>query len=266
MIRRLMKRAFIYAAVVLCASVIGADDVFQQLKIRKDDAGREVVNSFAYGHVDYSRVRNVFKAASPAVRAALTEQVLVWTKAYVNSPQFAKDYAKLRTDAKPQAPEARPSVDEELKERRAQRLADLEESKKSLAEIPAEYRATAEEGYKAAVEAMKQFDTPEYRKMEREALIAERQQEQESYQQLLVEWEENFPADPKVVVRQRLEAFLEETANVDYGAQLVSRYGKMRFAKEDYEDKSSNWKLAYRAGKEPTEKARAFAKQWLSEL
>lgn len=60
--------------------------------------------------------------------------------------------------------------------------------------------------------------------------------------------------------------FLEATSDVDYDAKLVSRGGKMRFANEDYESKSANWKLAYRAGREATEKARAFASVWFAEL
>lgn len=44
------------------------------------------------------------------------------------------------------------------------------------------------------------------------------------------------------------------------------KHGKLRFVKPEYERKSSEWKLAYRAGKASTEKARAFAAAWLAEL
>jgi hypothetical protein len=244
---------------------MGAGDVLQQLSVSKADAGQEVLSSLAQGNVSYYRVRNAFKKAAPSVRAALAEQVLVWTKAYVSSPQFSKDYAAQREQSKPQI-EERPSIDEELQERRAKRAADMEETKKSIAAMPKEYRAQAEEGYKAAVESMKQLDTPEFRKIERDGIIAERKSEQEQYEERLAEWEEQYPSDPNVVVKKRLEEFLDETEDVDYDAELVESYGKMRFADKPYERKSAQWKLAFRAGKETTEKARAFAKEWLGEL
>jgi hypothetical protein len=67
-------------------------------------------------------------------------------------------------------------------------------------------------------------------------------------------------------VKKRLQAFLEATKNVDFAAKLVKKDKVMVFAKEEYENKDGNWKLAYRAGKEATEAARAFAQEWLKGL
>lgn len=247
-------------------SAVGAGDVLQQLNVSKATAGQEVVSSLANGNVSYSRVRSVFKKAAPSARAAMAEQVLIWTKAYVESPQFAKDYAAQREQAKPQEEEEKPSIEDELAQRRAQRDADMEESKKNIAKMPKEYRAQAEEGYKAAVESMKQLDTPEFRKIERDGLIAQRKAEEEQYEKRVAEWEEDYPEDPRELIKQRLEEFLDETEDVDYDAELVESYGKMRFADKSYERKRQYWKLAFRAGKETTEKARAFAKEWLDAM
>ncbi len=262
-----MKQRFLIIGFVLAvAGAIGANDVFQQMKFPKGEAPGEAVNAFIYGHVNYHRVKDVFKAAPPATRAAMTEQVLVWTKAYVSSPQFASAYAKFRAESKPEGEASSASVDQELAQRRAERKAELERMKKEIAAMPAEYRKMAEEGYKAAVEASKEYDTPEYRKMEREALIAERAGDASDNQERVAQWERNWPADPRALVKRRLTEFLSATANVDYGAQLVAKGGKKRFANAAYEGKPDTWKLAYRAGKEPTDKARAFAQAWLAEL
>jgi len=252
-------------AAVLCAATLtaaGAGDVLSELKISKKDAASRAVQSIAGGHVDYWSVRSVFKNASPSVRAALVEQTLVWTKAYVNSPQFAKDYAAYREEQKPEAPERTMTVDEELAQRKKEREEQLAETKKNIAEMPAEYRKMAEDGYKAAVASMKQLDTPEFRKMEREGLEMQRKQEDENYQEQLARWEEEYPADPKELVKKRLEEFLEATEDVDFDAELSGR----KFANKVYERKPQEWKLAYRAGKEPVEKARKFAEQWLGEM
>ncbi|HEX8620283.1 MAG TPA: hypothetical protein VF911_22070 [Thermoanaerobaculia bacterium] len=262
------KRITIYTLVAALAAttLAGANDILQQLDVAKSDASTELVSSLVNANVDYYRVRNAFKAATPAARAAMTEQVLVWAKAYVASPQFAKDYAAYREQAKPEAEEANGSVDDELAQQRAEQKAALEEMKKSIAQMPAEYRAQAEEAYKAAVAAMKETDTAEMRNLQRQGIAAERSGKANEAKEDLARWEKEYPANPRVLVKQRLTQFLAETANVDYGAQLVNKNSKMRFANAAYESKSSNWKLAYRAGKETTEKARAFAQSWLTEL
>lgn len=257
-----MKRLIGVVLCVVSLSAVGAGDVLSELKFSKKDAVAETMQSLANGQVNTWKVRSVFKNASPAVRAALVEQTLIWTKAYVNSAQFAKDYAAYREQSKPTAPEYEMTIDEELAQQRKERQEQLAEAKKSVAEMPAEYRKAAEEGYKAAVESMKQMDTPEFRKMEREGLEMQRKGAEESYQEDIARWEEALPADPKVLVKQRLEEFLDATEDVDFDAELNGR----RFKSAAYERKPSEWKLAYRAGKEPVEKARKFAEQWLGEM
>lgn len=83
----------------------------------------------------------------------------------------------------------------------------------------------------------------------------------------LAQWKQDFPATGREAVKERLREFLRESADVDYNAKLVRRDGKMVFANETYEDeKSGEWKICYRAGKEPVAKARAIAQAWLKEL
>ena len=258
-------RKSLAVVVMMAALSIDASDVLQQLKVNAKSASEEVVNAIAYGHVNVYRVRNVFKPATPALRAALVEQTMVWTKAYVNSAAFAKDYAAFRESVKPQL-EERPSIDEQLAAQKAERAASLEEAKKNIATMPAEYKKMAEDGYKAMVESYKQLDTPEFRKMERDGLVMQRQGEEQRHREAVAKWEASYPADSRVLVKKRLTEFLAATADVDFAAKTEPKYGKDRFVNAAYEKKPSEWKLAYRAGKEPTEKARAFAKAWLAEL
>ena len=53
-----------------------------------------------------------------------------------------------------------------------------------------------------------------------------------------------------------------EQKDIDFNAKLNGT----TFVSPDYEAKSSNGKLAFRAGRETTERARAFAQRWLAEL
>lgn len=41
---------------------------------------------------------------------------------------------------------------------------------------------------------------------------------------------------------------------------------KKRFVNQSFESKRTEWKQWFRAGKDVTESARTFAKEWLSEL
>ena len=257
-----MKRIGLAAVLAASAGVALAADVLQQLKVSADDARREVVAAVAKGSVNFWPARQALKAAGPEARAALVEQAMLWAKAYVASPQFAADYARMREERKPRATERKLTVDQEIEEQRKKRAADLEKSKKDVAKMPAEYRKMAEEGLKAAEASMKQLDTPEYRKMERDGLVMQRQQDERRLAGRVAEWEKEYPADAKALVKTRLQEFLRATADVDFAAKMSGQ----RFADPAYEKKSSEWKLAYRAGKEATAKARAVAQAWLGEL
>jgi hypothetical protein len=70
--------------------------------------------------------------------------------------------------------------------------------------------------------------------------------------------------DPNVTVRRRLQQFLAETAGIDYDAKTSGP--SHVFTDAGYESRPPLWKMGYRAGREATEAARAFAKEWMEEL
>lgn len=259
-----MKRlAGVIALLVVAAALSAAPDVLQQLSVSKADAGQEILSALASGSPNYHRVRNAFKAASPEARAALVEQVLTWTKAYVNSPQFAQDYAAYREQAKPAPLEEQESVDDELAAQRREHEQQIAEMKKSLASVPAEMRKEMEKAIKETEAAFREMQKDAaIQNAQRENLENERKEAQEQYAADVERWKSEYPADPKVLVKRRVQEFLAATADVDYDAKLVKSGSKMRFANEEYEAKPWEWKLAYRAGKPATEAARAFVKGW----
>ncbi|HEX8620284.1 MAG TPA: hypothetical protein VF911_22075 [Thermoanaerobaculia bacterium] len=204
-----MKR-FGIAVLLVCVmtwSAAGAGDILQQLGYSKNDAARDAVFSVAVGQFGISDgAKKKLRAASPEMRAALTEQGLVWLKAFTQTPQFEQAYQEHRNDYKPEEPGTEGSAE------------DIRSAR-------------------------------------------------EYYNEQLGEWKENYPATGREMVKRRLREFLQESADVDYDAKLVRKGNKMRFANEQYEDeKSGEWKFCYRAGKASVEKARAFAKAWLTEL
>jgi uncharacterized protein YukE len=253
--------AFTVLTLITAAGAIGAGDILQQLGVSLSDARQEIVSAFGSGEVGYSRVKSALKSAAPAVRATMAEQVLTWTKAYVSSPQFATDYAAFRDEQKPKA-EKQVSVDEQLRQNKAKREAALAELKKNIASMPAEYRKSAEDAYQQAAEQMKQMETPEALETERQSIEATRQDHKAEFDQAVQSWSEQYPAAPNGLVKRRLHEFLDQTAGVDFNAKLAGT----TFVNPDYEAKPSNWKLAFRAGRETTERARTFAERWLAEL
>lgn len=70
--------------------------------------------------------------------------------------------------------------------------------------------------------------------------------------------------DPNVTIRRRLQQFLDDTAGIVYDAKTSG--DSKTFVDAAYEAKPPLWKMGYRAGKETTEAARAFAKEWMEEL
>jgi hypothetical protein len=107
---------------------------------------------------------------------------------------------------------------------------------------------------------------PEQKKIMGQMTDMQRDEDQKQYAGRLKDWNEKFPADPRVLIKKRIADFLSASAGVDYAAKLAARGDKMVFVRDDYEQKSPEWKVCFRAGKEATEAARAFAKAWLVEL
>ncbi len=100
----------------------------------------------------------------------------------------------------------------------------------------------------------------------RMGITSDRQQRQVDYQRDTKEWQERYPENPNVLVARQLRRFLEASADVDYAARIATQGGVMRFVNPQYEEKSSEWKICYRAGKEAVTVARTAAAAWLKEL
>lgn len=74
--------------------------------------------------------------------------------------------------------------------------------------------------------------------------------------------DKKMPADPNELIKKRLEKFMEISATVDFEATLNG----YQFANPEYEKKSDQWKMCYRAGKAVISAAREEVAKWLKEL
>jgi hypothetical protein len=94
----------------------------------------------------------------------------------------------------------------------------------------------------------------------------QREEDMKGHQAALKKWETDYPKDPNVLVARRLKEFLALSASVDFQAETVKKGRMVKFVKPAYEEKSEDWKMCYRAGKEAVDAARAAATEWLKEL
>ncbi len=74
--------------------------------------------------------------------------------------------------------------------------------------------------------------------------------------------DKKMPADPNELIKKRLEKFLDISSTVDFEARLNGS----QFANPEYEKKSDQWKMCYRAGKAVIAAAREEVAAWLKEL
>jgi hypothetical protein len=158
-------------------------------------------------------------------------------------------------------------VDGELARQKAESQKAAEETKKALAQMPPEVRAQVEAAMKQAeaVQAQQERD-PNLAGVMRQGTAAQIADEQKRYQDSVSRHNQQYPADPKVLIASHLRQFLDVSKDVDFSAALVPAGSRQRFANPAYEAKSSEWKLCYRAGKDATMAARDAAQAWLAAL
>lgn len=78
-------------------------------------------------------------------------------------------------------------------------------------------------------------------------------------------WEKTYPANPSLLIKKRLEEYLQIAATVDFAAKLTGSGKKQTFVNPVYEKKSLKWKAIFRAGKEVNDVVVPFVKEWLKE-
>lgn len=253
---------------VLAAAEILAQGVMGSLGVKEEEAKRMMISSLNYNRVPTHLAAKVFKSADASLRAKLVQSALSWVKAYTETAAFKADYNKQRESERPAPLKQTGSADSELARQKAERQKGLDEMKKNLDKMTPEMRKSMEATIKQ-MEAMyaQQDANPAMAQMMRQGVEMQRVDEEKSYRERVATFEKKYPADPRILIAQRLQGFLDLSKDVDFGAKLFpTEPGRMKFVNSAYESKPDNWKLCYRAGKPAVDAARAFASSWLAEL
>lgn len=238
----------------------------QRVGLAETDAQRYAVESLATGQAYglLAAAGRAFKALPDDERGGVIHGLAGWARSYAESDLFADAYAARRSSSMPAPPEHTESVDEAVERWTREGLEELESMRRStLPMLPEADRAEMLE----RLETMEaQYRNPELLAIQRQGIEMERAEQQRSYEAALARWAAELPEDPGTLIAQRLHEFLDTCADVDFDAELVERYGRLRFADPDYERRPWAWKLCFRAGAASVEAARRVATGWLEEL
>jgi len=252
-------------ALVLCLGTAGAASVLSDLGVTEEAARNTIYDWFCGGSVYFPGSRTVFKKASGAVRAEMVTAVLTFGKAYLQSDAFASRYTEFRAANRPEAPEALATsgsnamakeMEKNIKQMQEEMKTQPPDMQKQMQEIIDSMRAQMKE----------MLDDPEMRQMMDEGAqrdLADRRARAEVESK---EFDTKYPPDLNALIEARLRAFLDLTADIDFDAKMVGDNGVQTFADPKLEQKSSEWKYCFRAGKPAVDAARAFAQTWLTEL
>lgn len=204
------------------------DDLWKQLGLSQMQGTEKIRNSFFNNYLDYYGARNIKNIASGS-RAAVASDLLTFAKQYVNSPEFKSEYEKLRAGSKPTEPVDRARSKEEI---RAEKIDETKKAIKTTEELIKKSDANMKEIMKPVLE-MHNANLKEYQDPNSSMIDLFYQGEQfnkenniRTYNENLKEWETDFPADYRVMIKNRLQKYLEIAKTVDFSAELVEKNGK----------------------------------------
>lgn len=273
-----MKKIFTILSLIiifvsLSASYIIDDKLKGLLKQFNTDEESAKSNVFysVIGNSFYLPNASVLKKLASGDRIGVIESVGKNVKEYLSSKEFIEKYNEMREERKPQAPEQLKSANQAKEADKKNIENSIKEFEKNKAQLPKEMHAQMDEMIKNFKQQLKEIDDPNnpmyssemdnYTKEANKQALAD-------HKLKIAEWEKEFPINnPKPLIKQWLKSFIELANDVDFTAQTAAGANKrIVFVNSKYENKSNNWKLLYRAGKEPTNAAKKFAQNWLSSL
>ena len=240
---------------------------WNQLGISEGRAIENIRQSFLEGYL-YSYGASSAKNVASGDRAAIAVDVLNYTKSYVNSSAFIKAYEDARVAATPVKPLPPKTKEEIQKEKIAELDKTIAEGEKSMKTLPKDLIEPFKEVQQMLKDQKKDYENPDSEMLALMVTSENYMYENATakYEQQLQQWQKDYPADHRKMVKDRLETFLKLTADVDFNAALKEEYRVKKFVNPAYEKKPAEWKMAYRAGRPAVDAARTFAKAWLLEL
>lgn len=257
------RSAAVVALLVTLSLGALAADVFQTYQLDRDRWADSFMSALVGAGFSPSEVPRSLRALGPAERAAVVTAMGAAAKAWVASPDFKTTYRKAYDDSQPEVvnpPRTAKQIADEMRAINRKSIADMEAE---LQKASGDDRKRIERNLAELREFIKQIEADIDQNA---AARAEEERQRWNDYKNTPPNPSAPPADGRAAVVKALRTFLSRTAGVDYAAALRKDGGRMVFVKSDYEDKDSEWKMCFRAGKDACEAARTFAAGWLAEL
>lgn len=250
----------------LCAVSLSpqAAALLQELSVSDANAQNSFFDVIWDGSPYIAGGQQVFKAAAPAAKVRIVRGLAGMLKAYTRSADFKTRYAEYLDANRP-----RPSSErvKSATEQDAEAAAAIKEMEANIKNMPPELQKQMEETVKQMKAQQEDLQkNAEYQSMRDSAARQAQADQEREYQERLAAFAAAHPTNPDVLIASRLREFLALSADVNYDARLVKQGSLLRFEDPALEAKPAEWKLCFRAGREATEAARAFATDWLKSL
>jgi hypothetical protein len=247
-----------------------SDDLWKRLGISREIGEDNISESFFRGYLFTAGVGNL-KNIVTGDKAAVTYEILVACKKHVGGEAFRQEYNEYRKRVKPVAPAVR--TKEEIRNELVLNYEEAVRNNQGLVNLALSMRnddmkKSAEKSLAKCRTILDELQTGNSKLIVEQMIYADMRfkTEMNIYQTNICAWEQKFPADPRQLIKTRLESFMRLTKDIDFKATTKVMQGKKIFTDPYYERKPAAWKMGYRAGKEVTQTARTFAASWLQEL
>jgi predicted phage tail protein len=218
--------------------------MWKMLGITKQTGDEKIKNSFINGYLYYYGIKNI-KNIALNDRAALAKDLLAYTKQFISSSAFTKEYEETRKNARPQEPVLKPlrTLEEIQKDEIAKAEKSIKETEKNMKEMP-QYAKNMEPMLAVLKDNLKKYQDPENNYFSSIAMGEKYDQESQlkSYKERTKQWENAYPESVNHFIAERLQRMLDATKDIEYNAELVEKYGRKKFVNQTCENKNAEWK------------------------
>ncbi|MBS1603516.1 MAG: hypothetical protein JST42_12670 [Bacteroidetes bacterium] len=243
-----------------------AEGIWQQLGITQQDGNDKIKKSFLDGYLHYEGLK---AAKNIGDRGRTAADLLAYTRQYLSGPVFKAAYDKMRKDSKPSEPVDYTRPKEQI---RQDKIADtkklISNTENVISTGNAEIKKTMQPILEMHRKNLADYQNPNSQTIELlyQSQVDRRKKELEDYKKYTLQWAQEFPEDSRTFIKRRIQKYLSLAATVDFSATTHEKNGKQIFDKQEFQYKSNDWKMIYRAGKEVYDVTRTFTEKWIQEL
>ena len=205
-------------------------DIWQQLGLSKEKGVENIRASFMNGYFHYYGARNA-RNILLGDRAAIARDLLNYTRQYVQSEGFKKQYDLERSQAKPEPDTKTVKTKEEIrKERIAETEKSIRQTEENMKTMKADMVKVLEPMLDMLKKTLKDYQDPNSQMIDLfyQGELMQHEQRIKSYEERMKNWEKNYPEDYRDMVKDRLNKFLKLAKTVDFNAELKEVNGRKK--------------------------------------